>query len=88
MINLQQDSDGFIRMTRHFPKALLVSITFADGSTEVVPGVRLNAIYDESVAQYRAGNDMDAKGYSRVPSKNLRRAVAVGHIPVHAGMAK
>jgi len=86
MINLQQDTDGFVRMTRHFPGSLDVSITFTDGSREVVPGSRLNAIYDESVAQFRAENSMDAKGYSRVPSKNLRRSVAVSHIPVQAGM--
>jgi len=54
MISLRQDADGFIRMNRHFPDKTLISITFTDGSEQVYSGRRLNGIYDEALAVYRA----------------------------------
>jgi hypothetical protein len=46
LINLQQDTDGFIRMNRHFPGTSLISITFMDGSTEAFLGHQLNEVYE------------------------------------------
>lgn len=88
MIKVQQDSEGFIRMSRRFPEKLLIAITFTDGSQETYTGHRLNELYDQALAGYRAGNNMDAKGYSRLPSKTIHRRNAVDFVPVHAGMAK
>ena len=88
MINLQQDADGFIRMNRHFPGTALISITFIDGSSEVFSGRRLNDIYDEARAVYRAQNHLDAKGYSRLPAKTVHPTKNIQFVPVHAGMAK
>jgi hypothetical protein len=87
MINLKQDAEGFIRMNRHFPETALVNITFNDGTEQVYSGRRLNGIYDEALAVYRAQNHLDAKGYSRAPKKTVRPANKIEFVPVHAGMA-
>lgn len=88
MINLQQDSEGFIRMKRHFPDSSLISITFTDGSSEVFSGLQLNKAYDEALAVYRAQNHLDAKGFSRAPRQSVQPANSIEFVPVHAGMAK
>ncbi|MHA7222198.1 hypothetical protein ACX80S_07735 [Arthrobacter sp. RHLT1-20] len=87
MINLQQDAEGFIRMNRHFPGSTLVSVTFNDGSSEEFFGHRLNQIYDEALAVYRAENHLDAKGYSRAPKKTVQPANKIEFVAVHPGMA-
>jgi hypothetical protein len=86
LINLQQDTEGFIRMNRHFPDSSTVSITFTDGSAEVFLGRQLNEIYDEALAVYRAQNHLDAKGYSRGPRKTVHQNIEF--VPVSAGMTK
>jgi hypothetical protein len=88
MINLQQDADGFIRMNKHFPDSAVISITFTDGSSEVFSGHRLNEIYDEALAVYRAQNRLDAKGFSRAPTKSVHATNRIEFVPVHAEMAK
>jgi Mg-chelatase subunit ChlD len=85
LINLQQDTEGFIRMNRHFPDSSTVSITFTDGSAEVVTGRQLNEIYDEALAVYRAQNHLDAKGYSRSPRKTVHPTNKIEFVPVHSG---
>lgn len=87
MINLQQDADGFIRMNRHFPGSSLITITFTDGSSEEFSGHRLNGIYDEAVAVYRAQNRLDAKGFSRAPAKTVHPTKNIQFVPVRPGMA-
>lgn len=87
LINLQQDADGFIRMNRHFPASTPVTITFADGRTEVFSGLQLNRIYDEALAEYRAQNHLDAKGFSRVPRKTTHAGNHIEFVKVHPGMA-
>lgn len=86
MISLQQDSQGFIRMSRHFPGSAAVAIIFADGTQEVFTGQRLNEIYDDALAAYRAGNHLDAKGFSRGPKKKVQ--TAIDFVQVQPGMAK
>ncbi|MCU1518138.1 MAG: hypothetical protein JWQ75_2859 [Pseudarthrobacter sp.] len=86
MITLQQDAEGFIRMKRHFPAAAEVSVTFADGSNEVFSGSRLNEIYDDALAAYRAANQLDAKGFSRGPQKKIQTSIEF--VPVSPGMAQ
>ena len=75
LINLQQDSEGFIRMKKHFPASTPVTITFSDGSQEQFKGSRLNEIYDEALAVYRAQNQLDAKGFSRGPKKKVQPVI-------------
>ncbi|WP_346958214.1 hypothetical protein [uncultured Arthrobacter sp.] len=87
MINLQQDAEGFIRMNRHFPASTPVTITFADGSTEEVTGRQLNAAYDDALAEYRAQNHLDAKGFSRAPRKRVDPGNKIEFVRVHPGMA-
>ena len=87
MINLKQDAAGFIRMNRHFPEKSLINITFTDGSEQVYSGHRLNGIYDEAVAVYRAQNHLDAKGFSRAPKKTVHPSNRIEFVPVQAGMA-
>ena len=87
MINLQQDSEGFIRMPRHFPGSIVVSITFADGSVEQVPGWLLNQAYDEALAEYRAQNHLDAKGFSRHPKSRTNPGNKVDFVRVQPGMS-
>ncbi len=86
MINLQQDADGFIRMNRHFPDSVMVSITFADGSAEELSGRRLNQAYDEALAEFRAQNNLDAKGFSRGPKKRANSGNKIEFVPVRPGM--
>ncbi len=86
MINLQQDADGFIRMNRHFPDSVLISITFADGTAEELSGRRLNQAYDEALAEFRARNNLDAKGFSRVPKKRADSGNKIEFVPVRPGM--
>jgi hypothetical protein len=86
LINLQQDPEGFIRMKRHFPEGQPIRITFADGSEEEFSGRQLNKVYDEAVAEYRARNHLDAKGFSRVP-KNVHASNSIEFVRVHPGMA-
>lgn len=88
LINLQQDSEGFVRMKRHFPDSSVISITFTDGSSEVFSGHQLNQAYDDALAVYRAQNHLDAKGFSRAPKKTVHPANSIEFVPVHAGMAK
>jgi hypothetical protein len=88
VINLQQDAEGFIRMNRHYPASTLVSVTFADGSSEEFSGSQLNSIYDDALAVYRAENHLDAKGYSRAPKKTIQPANKIEFIAVHPGMSK
>jgi hypothetical protein len=86
MINLQQDSEGFIRMPRHFPDSILVCITFADGSVEEVPGKRLNRAYDEALAEFRAQNHLDAKGFSRHQKSRTNPGNKVDFVRVQPGI--
>lgn len=85
MISLQQDTQGFIRMNRHFPGSVSVSVVFADGTTEVFTGRRLNEIYDDALAAYRAGNHLDAKGFNRGPKKKVQQGIEF--VPVSPGMS-
>jgi hypothetical protein len=86
LINLQQDADGYVRMNRRFPESVLISVTFADGTTEELSGRRLNRAYDEALAEYRAQNHLDAKGFSRSPTKKTSSGNKIDFVPVHAGM--
>lgn len=86
MISLQQDPQGFIRMSRHFPASVSVTVSFADGTQEVFTGQRLNEIYDQALAAYRAGNHLDAKGFNRGPRKKVQQGI--GFVQVAPGMAK
>lgn len=88
MIKLQQDADGFIRMNRHFPGKSLISITFVDGSSEVLSGRALNEIYDEARAVYREQNHLDAKGFSRLPAKTVHPTKNIQFVPVHPGISR
>ncbi|MGJ3189988.1 hypothetical protein [Paenarthrobacter sp. FR1] len=85
MISLQQDPQGSIRMNRHFPAGISIAVIFADGTQEVFTGKRLNEIYDEALAAYRAGNHLDAKGFSRGPKKKVQQRIEF--VPVSPGMA-
>jgi hypothetical protein len=86
VINLQQDAEGFIRMNRHFPESVRVSVTFADGTVEEVSGRRLNQAYDEALAEYRAQNHLDAKGFSRHQKSRTNAGNKIEFVRVHPGM--
>jgi hypothetical protein len=86
LINLQQDSEGFIRMKRHFPASAAVTITFRDGSVEELSGRRLNEIYDSALADFRAQNQLDAKGFSRGPQKKVQTGIEF--VAVRPGMGQ
>ncbi|WP_429386541.1 hypothetical protein [Paenarthrobacter sp. TE4293] len=75
MISLQQDPEGFVRMKRHFPAGASVAILFTDGTQEIFTGQRLNEIYDQALAAYRAGNHLDAKGFNRGPRKMVQQGI-------------
>ena len=87
MITLTQDTDGFIRMERRFPASASVGITFNDGSTEVFTGAQVNQAYDDAVADFRAKNNLDAKGFSRAPKKAFAGTGKISFVPVRPGLA-
>jgi hypothetical protein len=86
MIHLQQDAEGFIRMKRHFPASADVTVTFADGTEEEFSGRQLNRIYDDALANYRAQNQLDAKGFSRGPKKKVQPGIEF--VAIHPGMGQ
>lgn len=85
MIHLVQDNNGFVRMSRKFPATTPITITFTDGTTGEYTGRRMNEIYDEALAAFRLGNNLDAKGFNR-NDKKIHRRNAVDHVPVQPGM--
>lgn len=87
MINLQQDAEGFVRMNRHFPERVLISITFTDGTAETFTGRQLNAVYDVADAEFRLQNNLDEKGFSRAEPKTVRPKTSIEFVQVHPGMA-
>lgn len=89
MITLQQDADGFIRMNRHFPQNLPISITFTAGTTENFTGAQLNAVYDDALLEFRGQNRLEgAKGFSRAPAKTVHPTKEITVVRVHPGMAR
>ncbi|MNY82215.1 hypothetical protein D3C86_2241880 [compost metagenome] len=60
-------------------------MVFADGTTEVFTGRRLNEIYDQALAAYRAANHLDAKGFNRGPRKKVQQGIEF--VPVSPGMS-
>ena len=86
MIQLKQDNEGFVRMSRQFPAKTVIAITFNDGSVGEYTGKRMNEIYDRALAAFRLGNNLDAKGFDR-NHKKIHRRNAVEVVPVTAGMA-
>ncbi len=72
-------------MKRHFPASTEVSVVFADGTEEVFTARRLNEIYDEALAAYRAANHLDAKGFDRGPKKKVQQGIEF--VPVSPGMS-
>lgn len=88
MINIQQDTDGNIRMRTIYPAGVSVNVTFTDGTEEVFTGKRLNELRAEANAAYRLANDLDAKGFDRNKGKPLARNKVVEFVPVRPGLSK
>ena len=88
MITLQQDAEGFIRMNRHYPASVRIRITFIDGSTGEFSGLTLNNAYDAALADFRAKNDLDARGYSRTTAGRANSGNKIDFVPVHPGMGE
>ncbi|MDJ0319479.1 hypothetical protein [Pseudarthrobacter sp. PS3-L1] len=86
MITLQQDTDGFVRMSRHYPASVPIAITFNDGTTGQFSGQVLNTAYDVALAEFRAKNDLDARGYSRTTKGRTNSGNKIDYVPVHPGM--
>lgn len=74
MITLQQDAEGFVRMNRHYPASVRITVAFHDGTTGEFSGRALNNAYDAALAEFRAKNGLDAKGYTRNASGRKTRA--------------
>lgn len=87
MINLKQDAEGFVRMNRHFPERVLISITFTDGATETFTGEQLNGVFDIAQADFRLQNNLDEKGFSRAEPKTVRPKTTIEFLQVHPGIA-
>lgn len=86
MITLQQDADGFVRMSRHYPASVRIRIAFTDGSTGEFSGRTLNNAYDAALAEFRARNGLDARGYNRTPAGRTNSGNRLDFVPVHPGM--
>ena len=88
MITIQQDADGFIRMNRHYPASVRIRIAFKDGTTGEFSGRTLNNAYDAALAEFRAKNGLDARGYSRTTAGRTNSGNSVDYVPVHPGMGE
>jgi hypothetical protein len=88
LITLHQDADGFIRMNRHYPASVRIRIAFTDGSTGEFSGRTLNNAYDAALAEFRATNGLDARGYNRTPAGRTNPGNKVDFVPVHPGMGE
>lgn len=88
MIKLQQDAEGFIRMKQHFPASTPVTIGFNDGTEEEFTGRQLNAAYDAALAEYRAQNHLDAKGFNRAPRKKTDAGNRIEFVRVRPGLGR
>lgn len=88
MINLQQDSDGNIRMRAIYPPGVSVNVVFTDGTQEVFSGKRLNELRAEANAAFRLANDLDAKGFDRNKGKPRATNKVVEFVPVRPGISK
>ncbi|SLK15684.1 hypothetical protein [Arthrobacter sp. P2b] len=88
MITLKQDADGFIRMSRHYPASVRIRIEFTDGSAGEFSGRTLNNAYDAALAEFRAGNNLDAKGYDRTPAARKASGNRIDFVPVHPGLGE
>jgi Mg-chelatase subunit ChlD len=88
LITLQQDAAGFIRMSRHYPAKVLIRIIFTDGSTREFSGLTLNKAYDAALAEFRAKNGLDARGFSRTTAGRTNSGNKIEFVPVHPGMGE
>lgn len=88
VITLQQDADGFIRMSRHYPASVRIRISFNDGSTGEFSGRTLNNAYDAALSEFRARNGLDARGFDRAPAGRTNSGNKVDYVPVHPGMGE
>jgi len=88
LITLQQDTDGFVRMNRHYPASVRIRIAFNDGSTGEFSGRTLNDAYDAALAEFRAKNGLDAKGFNRSQPSRTNSGNKVDFVPVHPGMGE
>ncbi|MET1087492.1 MAG: hypothetical protein ABWY04_10275 [Arthrobacter sp.] len=88
MMTLQQDAEGFIRMSRHYPASVRIRIEFADGSTGEFSGLTLNNAYDAALAEFRAKNGLDARGFSRAAAGRKNSGNKIDFVPVHPGMGE
>ena len=86
VITLQQDAEGFIRMNRRYPASVRIRINFHDGSTGEFSGQALNNAYDAALAEFRAKNNLDARGFSRTTSGRSNSGNKIDFVPVHPGM--
>ncbi|MDQ0756582.1 hypothetical protein [Arthrobacter sp. B3I4] len=86
MIKLQQDAEGFIRMKQHFPASTPITISFNDGTEGQFTGRQLNAAYDAALAEYRAQNHLDAKGFNRAAKKKSDPGNKIEFVRVDPGM--
>lgn len=73
-------------MNRHYPASVRIRINFTDGSTGEFSGRTLNSAYDAALAEFRAKNDLDARGYSRTTAGRSNSGNKIDFVPVHPGM--
>nr|WP_217509537.1 hypothetical protein [Pseudarthrobacter sp. C4D7] len=73
-------------MNRHYPASVRIRIAFNDGSTGEFSGKTLNDAYDTALAEFRASNGLDAKGFSRAPAGRTNAGNKLDFVPVHPGM--
>ncbi|MCY1675193.1 hypothetical protein OVA06_10825 [Pseudarthrobacter sp. SL88] len=88
MITLQQDAEGFVRMNRHYPASIRIAIAFNDGTSREFSGKTLNAAYDAAMAEFRAKNGLDARGFNRKPAARTNSGNRVDFVRVHPGMGE
>ena len=88
LITLQQDAEGFVRMDRHYPASVRIAINFNDGSTGEFSGLTLNNAYDAALAEFRAKNNLDARGFNRTRAGRANPGNKVDFVPVHPGMGE
>lgn len=75
-------------MNRRYPASVRIRINFTDGSTGEFSGRTLNNAYDAALAEFRAKNHLDAKGFDRTPASRKNSGNRIDFVPVHPGMGE
>ena len=73
-------------MNRPFPSGLSIPVVLNDGATQVFTGAELNRLYELAQADFRTQNQLDAKGFSRLPRKTVQPKNKIEYVSIRSAL--